>query len=293
MSMDFFDRLAAAAVDPNAGIRPRAMSRFETPVENPAGDEVEQPENPAGSRSQALAETRAAAPHPSVLPASSESVRVAEKIVDRDQSRPPERTASRPEPPINPVADEPPQRTRPAERIDETIYVEHGRSDPSATRLPIPDIRPPAQQRHPPMQPPDADAQPLRTIRPASNRSLPGGNDILTVTVDAENERPSGGNAVAGMQETTAGPTRPNGDTVPPSPAAIRPRQALDVRRERGVEEPRRPVEYQPPTIEISIGNIELRPQPTADAAAPSARPRFQPTLSLDDYLARRQGGER
>jgi hypothetical protein len=43
--------------------------------------------------------------------------------------------------------------------------------------------------------------------------------------------------------------------------------------------------------IEVHIGRIELRQAAPPVQAPPTARPRFEPPLSLSDYLARRSGG--
>lgn len=46
----------------------------------------------------------------------------------------------------------------------------------------------------------------------------------------------------------------------------------------------------QAPVIEVHIGRIELRQAAPPVQAPPPARPRFEPALSLSDYLARRNG---
>ena len=52
----------------------------------------------------------------------------------------------------------------------------------------------------------------------------------------------------------------------------------------------RRHSQPEPPTIQVTIGRIEVRatppPQPLAPPPAP---PRARPALSLDDYLAKRR----
>jgi hypothetical protein len=73
-------------------------------------------------------------------------------------------------------------------------------------------------------------------------------------------------------------------------PPAVSPAPRSDVRTEHiGVEA------LQSPDIEISIGHIELRMvAPAQPAVQPQTRPRrANPRLTLDEYLRRRNGGER
>lgn len=48
-----------------------------------------------------------------------------------------------------------------------------------------------------------------------------------------------------------------------------------------------------PPTIKVTIGRIEVRAVSTPPAQAPRQRRKQQPSLSLDDYLKQRAGGQR
>jgi hypothetical protein len=45
-----------------------------------------------------------------------------------------------------------------------------------------------------------------------------------------------------------------------------------------------------PPTIHVTIGRIEVKATPPT--AAPKRRASASPTMSLDEYLRRRSGGE-
>lgn len=48
-----------------------------------------------------------------------------------------------------------------------------------------------------------------------------------------------------------------------------------------------------PPTIKVTIGRIEVRAVTTPPTQAPRQRRKQQPSLSLDDYLKQRAGGQR
>ena len=80
-----------------------------------------------------------------------------------------------------------------------------------------------------------------------------------------------------------------------PAPPAIRPVRPSIVPRAGSPRIPTAlsPADATPPTVQVSIGRVEVRaifPEPQTRRPAP---PRPRPAVSLDDYLNRRNGGRR
>jgi hypothetical protein len=167
-------------------------------------------------------------------------------------------------------------------------------SDFPKTSLPAPDTGEPDLQQQPHMAATNADGDdPSRpTIRPPAELHQQEEKATEPPLINLDTERSTG------IRPSAENPTRfarsitpSEADAVIPAPGIVRPREVSVSDRDRDAAPPQQAAEDLPPNIEISIGRIELRPQAPADAAAPPGTPRFQPTLSLDDYLARRQGG--
>ncbi|BBL72824.1 hypothetical protein [Methylogaea oryzae] len=136
-----------------------------------------------------------------------------------------------------------------------------------------------AQERQVEKAAPASVAAPTSAAKPSA---------VPTVQVDASIGAPSG-----------ARPSQPEGDgtegkaTPPPfAPSPPQPRRAALSSPQRRQSPPERPAASAPPTIQVTIGRVEIRATAGKPAAAPTARP-AAPKLSLEDYLKSRSGGGR
>ncbi len=88
------------------------------------------------------------------------------------------------------------------------------------------------------------------------------------------------------LAQTSAEPLlRPRDSTVPSFEA--QPSVIDNLLRESNI------TQAQQPKIKVTIGRIEVRAVTTPPAQAPRQRKKTQPSLSLDDYLKQRTGGQR
>jgi hypothetical protein len=280
----YLARLEHSVEGDEAGVRPRLPSIFEpvgrvdvpAPVVGPPVEEIapadERPSRvPAGSadRLQKRRETPAA-------------VRVAERR-DRVTAPPPvesERRRTQPAPARSPDRRDEEAEAR-AARADEPV----GRSEPPR-RVPIPTtVEAPAHvvAQPPPAARPEPEASPAPARAPKVVHTL---DPIPGADVDRAPARPL---VPPRTPPPTAAPVRSDRTTAPAAPilpaAALVPRPIPEPRRLR----PAGPAE--PPVVRITIGRIDVRAIPTATPTEIKDRPApRKPAMSLEDYLARRNG---
>jgi hypothetical protein len=296
MSMDFFNRLAAAAVEPKESIRPRAPSRFEPLAEQPAENEVERPDDRSTVHPTAALKPQPPAPQTGRPAPTTEPVERRERLPTSADFTPVEKDEPPSVPHLDSDSDRVPQQPTPAPSVDDTVSAPRQATDFPKMPLPASDTGEPDLQHQPHVAATDVDVDdPLpRTIRPFVERRQQEEKDTEPTLINVKTKRSTGISPSAGNPtRIVTSATSAEADAVIPAPAVVRPREVPVSGRDRDAATPQQAADDLPPSIEISIGRIVLRPQAPADAEAPSASPRFQPTLSLDDYLARRQGGGR
>jgi hypothetical protein len=270
-------------------------------------------------RTAALFEPRGAAGP--TLPAEVEETSAAADAGIRDE-RPmaARQTRPRPEPPAPAEAQAGPLRPRPAqpqpERPEAPSHGAHA-GPPAGTLQP---------RVEPAPRPVPLEAEARQAVRPAVEPA-----EQAPTAPAARHDRPAGPRvevrAVERVVERTAqpmvvertivapavhpparrtDPVQPEGDeeradrpamaTQPEGPALVvrpqvAPARASEPPARAGRQASRPPAE---PAVQVTIGRIEVRAvTPPARRAAPAKPTRSGPTLSLDDYLRQRQGGER
>ena len=290
MSLNFFKRLAAEAVESGKGIRPRAMSRFEPFAENPAGAKVELPEDPVEFRPSALAERHDSFPRPSILPSFSKSAGEMNNLANPRRSSKPDMTEGRPELPVDTVTGSMPQRPIANERVDETISQKGNVSSPVETISPNVAINPTTLEQNPMVQAPDPANHPQPTIRTLLELPLAQENATKKILPETDTDHSFGEMTSTEQPDQSIGLPFPNASVISPSPVAIRPRPLSDSRQQRVSEDSQDANNVQPPTIEISIGRIVLQPEaPQPSSTQPFQR--FEPQVTLEAYLRQRNGG--
>lgn len=100
--------------------------------------------------------------------------------------------------------------------------------------------------------------------------------------------QPAGPAPVPARAALPLAPEQPQAPTLAPGPVALAPSV---LQAAHAAPAPRAAAAVPPPVIEVTIGRVEVRANMQAQAPQP-ARARQQPT-SLDEYLARREGGTR
>lgn len=159
---------------------------------------------------------------------------------------------------------------RPAARVEQPVV---GVAPQQAAGMPAPaSVAWPAMQatiRDPALHP-LADAAPAMHDRPAVA------------------PQPAGPAPVPARTGLPRAPERPDAPTLAPGPLALAPSV---LQAAHAAATPRAAAAVPPPVIEVTIGRVEVRANTPAQAPQP-ARARQQPT-SLDEYLARRDGGTR
>ena len=296
MSIDFFNRLAAAAVEPKESIRPRTPSRFEPLAEQPSENEVERPDDRSTIQPLAAVKPQPPRPQPGRPTPTTEPAEKRESLPTPADSRPKGKHEPQSAPHIDSDNDRVPQQPTPAPSVDDTVSVSYQASDLPKTSLPASDTSAPDPQQQPHVAATDDNVHdPLpQTIRPPIEGHQQEEKSTESTLINLNTGRSTGINPLAKIATRIARPISPSeGDALIPAPDVVRPREVPVSLGDREAATPQQAAEDLPPSIEISIGRIELRPQAPADAATLPASPRFEPTLSLDDYLARRQGGGR
>jgi hypothetical protein len=294
MSMDFFNRLAAAAVESKESIRPRAPSRFEPLAEHPDENEVERPDDRSTIHPAAAVKPHPLRPQPGGPMPATEPVERRERLPTSADFTPEEKHEPPSVPHLDSDSDRVPQQPTPAPSVDDTVSAPRQATDFPKMPLPASDTGEPDLQHQPHVAATDdnVDDPSPRTVRPLVERRQQEEKDTEPTLINVKTKRSTGISPSAGNPTRIARPITPSeGDAVIPAPAVVRPREVPVSGRDRGAATSQQAADDLPTSIEISIGRIELRPQAPANAATPPASPRFEPTLSLDDYLARRQGG--
>jgi hypothetical protein len=154
---------------------------------------------------------------------------------------------------------------RPAERSTLELAIERG-PDPVRAATQSDDVRAVSHADDKPASPPAAHTrrttivvQPATHSAPSSSERIPNPAGSLTARGDR---------AVFGSSAI---------------PVAARPLRNM-------VAEPKRQPDQPAPTINVTIGRIEVRAEPAP--AAPASKPRSTPAMNLDEYLRRRATGD-
>lgn len=292
---DYFALLAARLAGASAAARPVIRTRFEpeTPLPGAPAADSPDPNGPPGAFSETTREVPAPPPTPPMPPR-----RFPAPARDTAE-RPPAPAPLESQVPAIPDAERRTARPDPAPRpsdVPAETAASSVRAEASSPRDPLPSQTPirPAPESTAEREPgPARQPAPVARIAPPESRSLAtesasevvpaseptGQTRRIRVSPEAmrrsEHEEP----AEAGANSRPA-TVRPFGDGVAPRGNAAAPRPGT----ERGGAEP--------PTIEITIGRIEVQAVFPPAVIAPPVAPR-KPTQSLEDYLERRNGNGR
>ena len=282
---DYLGNLAARSLEPAQAVRPRLASRFE-PV--PSATSPFQAE-PATLFETAVEET-------AVAPAPTRGPRPV--VAPRERMAPPE--------PVEEEPSAPPRRrrTRRAPVVEEAEPVpERSRPEPAsaAVAAPVPVAVAPLQKRFAGRGVLPSEASPPGPLSTGVER----GNDtqakelvvpVVRAVVRDESDRP-----IAPDRSPLSTPVERG--TGGEASRASRPKDRQPAQREPAstVLQPKITViertppphrEAPAPTIQVTIGRIEVRATPAAKAPA-RERPAAQPALSLEEYLRQRYKGGR
>ena len=282
---NYLGNLAARSLAPAPAVRPRLASRFE-PL----------------------------APWTEPLTAAPALVEETREEVAAAPARPPERPRRPAAPREEPLQEEPPapprrRRARRAEAVEEVEGIETAAPEPvrPATPMAVPVVALPAQGRLDPRSVLPFEASPpgplstrvergnvdeAREIVPAVRAVIRDGAQSAPFAPIAQEKLPLSTRVERGPGGEVSRASRPEGRQPTEHaavPALLQPKVTL-AEREPFPVRPQAPAPA--PTIQVSIGRIEVRatPAPKAPARERSAAPA---ALSLEDYLKQRSRGER
>jgi hypothetical protein len=285
MSEAFWDQLAAAAVQPAEGIRPRTPTLFEQLFGSALPDNLDAPDefNEVEELSPAVSNPTIS---PSVLPAAPGSA-------SESSSDATTRPAVQADHEIQP---------RQRELTAETAAQVDNRNDraapkplrPSAAWPPDPPSQPPIQPRF--SGPPAAPQIPIEVAPRRPSPTVAVWPERPSVLAKVDDQQTAVEPLPDETRSETPQPRDPFSKTTQSSKPAVA--EGSAVIQPRPLNTPLVEVENNEAsgsaadlaatTIEISIGRIELRPPAPQPMTGP--RPRFQPTVSLDEYLQKRRG---